>query len=441
MITTFVWALLALAQQPQPPASPVAHAEAVVKQLRSGDFAAIEAQFDDRVKAGLPPGKLAETWSQMTAQVGAFQKETAAREETSGPYHIGVVTCAFDRASLDVRVVFDTEDKIAGLTMRPTVAPAAPMTLPVYADPASFTQADVTVGAGEWKLPGTLTLPRGDGPFPAVVLISGSGPNDRDETIGPNKPFADLAAGLSSRGIAVLRFDKRTKVYGAKMAAAGDITVKDEFIDDAVAAVSTLRATPHIDPKRVFVLGHSQGGMLIPRIAAAEPSIAGLIVMEGPARRLEDAIVEQTEYIASADGVVTPEEQKAIDEMKQIRDQIRALTPADAASHKVVFHAPASYWLDLRDYDPPAAARTVMQPLLILQGERDYQVTMDEFARWKAALGSKPNVAFKSYPGLNHLMIAGTGKSLPAEYNTPGHVDRHVVEDIAEWITASKGSI
>jgi fermentation-respiration switch protein FrsA (DUF1100 family) len=159
------------------------------------------------------------------------------------------------------------------------------------------------------------------------------------------------------------------------------------------------------------------------------------------ARPLEDAIVEQTEYLANADGVVTPDEQKAIDDMKQIRGEIRALTQADAASHKVVFHAPASYWLDLRGYDPPTAAKSLKQPMLILQGERDYQVTMPEFARWKAALGSKPNVTFKSYPSLNHLMIAGTGKSLPAEYNTPGHVDRQVVDDIAAWIKSGKGSI
>ena len=340
-----------------------------------------------------------------------------------------------------MRVVFDEAGTIAGLTLQPAAQSDAAVTLPSYADPASFTESEITVGTGDWKLPGTLTVPKGDGPFPALVLIHGSGPNDRDETIGPNKPFADLAAGLASRGVAVLRFDKRSKVYGGRMAASGDITVKDEVIDDAVAAVAAARTNTRIDPKRVFVLGHSEGGMLIPRIAAADPSIAGLIVMAGPARPIEDAIVEQTEYLARADGVVTPDEQKAIDDMTRIRDEIRALTPADASAHKVVFHAPASYWLDLRGYDPPTAAKSVTQPMLILQGERDYQVTMTEFARWKAALGLKPTVRFKSYPALNHLMIAGEGRSLPAEYNTPGHVDRQVVDDIAAWITSVKGSI
>jgi dienelactone hydrolase len=351
------------------------------------------------------------------------------------------VTCAFEHATLDVRVAFDADGRIAGLNMRPVAATvsAAPYTLPPYANAASFSESDITVGSGQWKLPGTLTLPKGDGPFPAVVLIQGSGPNDRDETLGPNKPFADLAAGLASSGIATIRFDKRTKVYGPQMAAEGDITVKDEVIDDAVAAVHLAATNPHIDAKRIFVLGHSLGGMLIPRIAAADPSVAGLIVLAGAARPLEDAIVEQTEYLANADGTVTPAEQQTIDQMKQVRDQVRALTPADAASHKTIFNAPASYWLDLRSYDPPTAAKAVKQKMLILQGERDYQVTMAEFGRWKAALGSKSNVTFKSYPTLNHLMMAGTGKSLPAEYDTPGHVDPQVILDIGEWIQLRGG--
>src|SRR5262249_57372826 len=121
----------------------------------------------------------------------------------------------------------------------------------------------------------------GAGPFPGVGLAHGSGPNDRDETIAQNKPFKDLALGLASRGIAVLRYDKRTKVYPAKMAGLAGLTVKDEVVDDAIAAASMLRSQPRIDPARVFVLGHSLGGMLVPRIAAADAKLAGVIVMAG----------------------------------------------------------------------------------------------------------------------------------------------------------------
>ena len=130
----------------------------------------------------------------------------------------------------------------------------------------------------------------------------------------------------------------------------------------------------------------------------------------------------------------SPDEQKQIDDAKAQAAQVKALTRKDIDSPTPIFGAPASYWLDLRGYDPPAAAYDLKQPILILQGERDYQVTMAEFGAWKSSLGAKDNVTFKSYPSLNHLFIAGTGKSGPAEYGTAGHVDPQVITDIANWV-------
>jgi fermentation-respiration switch protein FrsA (DUF1100 family) len=117
-----------------------------------------------------------------------------------------------------------------------------------------------------------------------------------------------------------------------------------------------------------------------------------------------------------------------------VADSVRALKPEDATSGRMIFNAPASYWLDLRGYDPPSEAKRVKQPMLILHGERDYQVTMEEFARWKSAIGPRSDAAFHSYPTLNHLFIAGAGPSLPPEYPVPGHVAEDVVRDIAAWI-------
>jgi dienelactone hydrolase len=218
------------------------------------------------------------------------------------------------------------------------------------------------------------------------------------------------------------------------MALLTEMTVKDEVTDDAVAAAALLRTEPRIEPARVFVLGHSLGGMLIPRIAAADPKLAGVVVMAGAARPLQQAIVEQTRYLAEADGTITPQEQAQIDDATKLAQAVDALTPQDAAGGARALNAPASYWLDLRGYDPPAAARALRVPMLILQGERDYQVTPDEFAKWKAALAGRANVTFHSYPALNHLFIAGTGKSLPTEYQQPSHVAPQVVDDIAAWI-------
>ena len=186
------------------------------------------------------------------------------------------------------------------------------------------------------------------------------------------------------------------------------------------------------------MLGHSLGGMLIPRIGTADPSLAGLIVLAGAARPLEEAIVAQTRYLASADGTISADEQQRIDGAVALADSVRALTPEDATSGRMLAGAPPSYWLDLRGYDPPSAAKVVKAPMLILQGERDYQVTTEELAKWKAALGARRDVTFHSYPALNHLFIAGTGPSLPAEYQVPGHVAEEAVRDIATWILASR---
>jgi dienelactone hydrolase len=424
---------------PQPTPDVVSRARAALDAMIANDFAKIEAQFTDEMKAALPPGKLAAGWASVVQQAGALKGcGTEPRVVAIAEKQMVITPCEFERATLDVQFAFDSAGRIAGMVMRPAAKPAAPYTLPPYASPSSFSEREITIGSGEWALPATLTVPAGAGAWPAIVLVHGSGPNDRDETVGPNRPFKDLATGLASRGVAVLRYDKRTKVHGAKLGAVKEFTVKEEVVDDVLEAVKTLRAQQGVDPRRVFVLGHSLGGMLIPRIATADPTIAGLIVLAGPARPLEDAIVAQTRYLVGADGTTTPVEQKALDEAAAVAESVRALKPEDAGTGRMIFNAPPSYWLDLRGYDPPSAATRVKQPMLILHGERDYQVTMEEFAQWKAALGSRTDVRFHSYPTLNHLFIAGTGPRLPAEYQVPGHVAEDVVRDIAAWIHATR---
>ncbi|MBM3289542.1 MAG: alpha/beta fold hydrolase, partial [Candidatus Hydrogenedentes bacterium] len=341
--------------------------------------------------------------------------------------------CEFERAHLDAKVVFDADGAIAGLFFLPA-ADAAP---PPYVSRSRFDEREVHLGADPWQLPGTLSVPKGAGPFPAIVLVHGSGPQDRDETVGANKPFRDLAWGLASRGIAVLRYDKRTLHCAAKLQPLPlPFTVNEETVDDVTAAVTVLRATPEIDSARVFVLGHSLGGMLVPRIAKRTPDAAGFAILAGTARPLEDVIIEQTNYIALLDGAKSMDEQKQIDAVQAEVNRIKALTQADTQNSALIFGVPASYWLDLRAYDPVAEADSIARPLLILQGQRDYQVTMTDFARWKSALGGRPNVTLKTYAALNHLFIAGAGASGPAEYAAPGHVAPKVIDDIAAWMNA-----
>ncbi len=211
----------------------------------------------------------------------------------------------------------------------------------------------------------------------------------------------------------MLRYDKRRDLPP-------NLTVKDEVIDDAAAAVEVLRSTPKIDRRRVFVLGHSLGAMLIPRIAAAAADARGFICMAAPARPLEDAILEQSEYLHSPN----------MDQIKAEVSNVKNIKPGDGP----VFGAPASYWVDLRGFKPAEAARAITRPLLVIHGDRDYQVTTADFDAWKAALKGHSNVTFKSYPGLNHLFMPGEGKPSPQEYERPQHIAANVLDDIATWV-------
>jgi len=412
----------------------VTSAQAFVDLLATRDFASAERYFDDTMKTALPQEKLQETWNTVMAQAGAFKHQVRTRTEERQGYNVVIVTCAFEKAALDIQVVFDQAQRIAGLFFAPaqTTTEYAP---PSYVQPNAFREAEVMVGTGEWALAGTLTVPLGPSVCPAVLVVHGSGANDRDETLGPNKPFRDLAWGLASQGIAVLRYEKRTKQHAAKLGAiGGPWTVKEETIDDVLAAVALLRQREGIDATRIFVLGHSLGGMLIPRIGTRETHIAGFIVLAGLTRPLEDTILEQTTYLVSLEGSISKEKQAHLDEITKQVAHVKSLGPSDVNSSLRLLGKPVSYWLDLRGYDPPEAAKALKQQMLILQGERDYQVTMDDFQRWKAALSSQPNVTFRSYATLNHLFIEGNGKSVPAEYNMPGHVAEVVIHDIAHWI-------
>ncbi len=433
-------ASVALARQ-QPAASgpAVERARQVVDLLLQEKYADVVAMFTDQIRPNLPVEKLQTGLQPILQSAGAVRRRLDPQTQTVNDLEVVVLPIVFQHSAWEFIVSVNKAGQIAGLFARPSSASDTPWNPAPYAKVGAFRAEEVTIGKGEWQLPGTLTVPNFAGKPAAIVLVHGSGPNDRDESIGPQKPFRDLAEGLSSRGITVLRYEKRTRYAAARLGTLKTFTVQEETVDDVLAAVEFLRTRPVVDPRRIFVLGHSLGGYLIPRIGRRDEKIAGLIALAGAARPFEDMLVDQYTYLASLAG----NPPAALEQIERVRTQVarvKTLKEGDKASPgDLPLDIPVSYWLDLKGYDPAREAGSLKQPMLVLQGERDYQVTMTDFGLWKDALKDRANVKFRSFPALNHLFLAGEGKSSPAEYSkAPGHVAPEVIEEIAAWIGAVK---
>ena len=391
----------------------IGHAARVLDLLGAGKFEDVAGEFNAKMAAAMPVSRLRDVWTSIRQQAGALTSISSQRAVTQPTGNVTVVNeCQFEKAAVYVMLSFDPENRIAGMNITPHAAPApASAAVPTS---TRFTEEPVTVGAGDWALPGTLSMPRG--PIAAaVVLVHGSGPGDRDETLGPNKPFRDLAWGLADRGIAVLRYEKRTRQYAAKIAGDKTFTVREETVDDALLAAALLRQHDRIDPKRVFILGHSLGGTLAPRIGAEDPSLAGLVILAGATRPFMEIAREQLTYLASLNSDAGA---SAIDERIQVLRR----------------SVPEAYWKDFDAYAPARTASALTMPMFILQGERDYQVTLADLQGWRDALQGHAGVTIKSYPALNHLFLPGEGKSTPSEYERANHIPEYVLDDIASWL-------
>lgn len=419
--------------------TPADTAIAVIEMAERGQFKEIHDRFAPQLRPLVPPETLRAAWEAEVAKTGPVSALGTPLTEAAGPGTVVVkVPVTFERGTATVAVGLAGEEGwITGIQLLPASAaePTAPWAPPPYAAPDTFTEHDVTVGDGPLAVPGTLSVPRGTGPapVPGVVLLSGSGPHDQDETIGRNKPLKDLAWGLATAGIAVLRFEKVTHAHPDLVAGDAAFTLTDEYVPHAIAALALLRDHPGVDPARVFLAGHSQGGTVAPRVAARAP-VAGLVILAGGAQPLHEAIVRQFRYLASHE----PAQAAGLDAITRQAAAVddpglsESTPPGD-----LPFGVPAAYWLDQRGHDPAAAAAALGKPVLIIQGARDYQVTVaDDLSRWKAALDGRPDVTIRVYPADNHLLFPGSGPSSPAEYEPAQHVDPAVVADIAGWLAA-----
>lgn len=394
----------------------------LMSDLRDGLFDAATAHFDGAMKAALTPQQLRAIWQGLTGANGKFLSWKIARRSSLSGQDIVVAPLEFKRSS-DLALVLAVNPQsgeISGIHF----VPDPPATSPPYAQANSFHSIDVHVGAAPYLLPGLVTVPaNGRGPWPAVVLLGGSGPNDMDESVGPNHIFKDIAEGLSSRGIAVLRYDKRTHDYAAKIDLQ-HITVTEEYLDDAIAAVNLLRSRPEVDRNQIFVAGHSLGATIAPEVALKAAPVRGLILLAPSGRKFGEMNVQQMRFLGEAS-------HEQLDELEQKANQLdnHLMPPTEN-----FLGAPASYYYDLEARDEVAIARQLRIPILILHGGRDYQVIDQDIEHWQEGLKGVDHVRVETFPALNHLFIAGTGKPNKQEYGEPGHVDVKVIDAMTAFI-------
>lgn len=408
----------------------------MAEQLETGDYDKALATFAPELKAQLGVPQLQTAMAQMNGLAGAYQEMIGANASLQDGVVIVEVYARHQLKAIKLRIPYDQTGQIIGLWMN--IAPEAEVEqlfkAGVAADPTGTHSIDHAVEVGEYKLPGILVTPREDTSAQgiAVLLVAGSGPQDKDETIGTasNKPLRDIADGLAAQGIASLRYDKSS--FAAPQAFAKGVTVEAEVLDDVKAAVRLLQDHPLTKDSALYVIGHSLGGMLAPQILADNPALRGAVIMAGSPRSMWDIIYDQN-IRALAEQVTLSDEQRQQGAV-QVRDMRDLANAMDKSNMADVMGLPGSYIVSLNALQLAQKAKALTQSLFIIQGEQDVQVYVDkDFVAWQALLGEREGVEYRLYPGLNHLFMQGKTGTVD-DYNDPGKVDAQVISDIADWL-------
>ncbi len=385
--------------------------------------------FDESEKAKLKPENLKSLWGNIIKNLGEPVSLEAIQSKTEGEFYVVTIEGEFEKAKQNFTVVFNKAENVVAFYMPPN---KSEYSKPFYVDTDLFVEQSVYLKSGTHQLAAVVTTPKGIANFPMVVLVHGSGPNDMDGTVGPNKPLKDIATGLACKGIGSVRYVKRTVIYAAEFG--GAFTVKEEVLDDAVAAIALAKTIKGADLKSIFVFGHSLGGMLAPRIANLAPDLKGIILAAAPARKLTDLIKDQNKYVVQLAKDTTGNLQKVLDKALIEAEKTRITKLGTMKPDSLILGLPVSYWIDLNNYDQVATAKKLTKRIYIIQGGKDFQVPETDYELWKKGLEGKVGVTFKNYGEINHLLSAQMEKGDVSQYQKLTNVSEQLIKELAIWI-------
>lgn len=400
--------------------------------MQEGKFDQAQGFFDESVKSKIPVDVLTQLWTNLSTKMGKVKSISPVRSQEQGEYILVIVEGDFELGTQNFTLAFNKAGKMVGFFLQPKSAVSAYIT-PAYADTTKYKEQQLYLETLGHQLAAIITTPKNSKNFPIVVLVHDSGPADMDESTGPNKPFKDLAAGLAAQGIASVRYVKRTLLYPQEFNV--PFTVKEEVLDDALAAIAMARKVAGANVGQIYLFGYGLGGMLAPRLAVLAPDLSGLILAAAPARKMTDLLLEQNKYMFDMAKDTTQAMKKNYDEAVALLSKVKLIKQGSIKPDSVVAGLPASYWIDQNSYDQVGMAKKLKkQRIMVIQGGYDFQVAQADFDSWNKAVSGKKGNAAKLYPDLNHLFIAQTEKGSTEQYKTAGNVSAALIADVAAWI-------
>jgi uncharacterized protein len=399
-----------------------------VSQFLVGNFDDFYKSSAKQLQQALTVSILKQGWDTVIAITGKPVKTISCTYTKQNGLQVVTEKIGCTLYNMIVRISYNTNGQPVGIWTN--VEPKSP---PKPQSTANWKEYSIIVG--DKKLPGILTLPKGVQNPPVIIMIQGSGASDMNESIGttPNRPFEDIAHGLAEQGVATLRYNKCTYQYPAN----GGDTIEYEMLDDAAAAVKMLSSDERIDINRIYLLGHSLGGMFAPKITTDNPQIKGFISMAGSLRPLQDIILDQNKAAIDASPDLTLQQKSLL--LAQVEAEIAKITSLDDSGTNAIMGIPTNYWKSINTIDNLALVKKLNVPMLILQGSADFQVYPDkDFELWKTTLKDYNNVTYHLYDGLSHLFmpnqISPNGTPDISLYNAPNHIYPQVITDIAAWV-------
>jgi len=411
----------------------------VIELFKNEKYADVYAMCDSVMKRKAGLDGIQQVWDGLIFSYDELEDIGETHCDTLRNLYITTTKLKFKKLSTGLRVNFNKQYEIAGIWIDHTSGKHQTAS---YVNTLNFIETKIDFGLKDYPLQGTLTVPNRDGKYPCIVIVPGSGPVDRDLSIGPNKIYKDLAWGIAAKGICVFRYDKRTKIYWDKLMEAhrqGDLyNITKEYLEDIKEIMKKLSNNSHVDAKRIYIMGHSEGGSLLPLIMKNNKQVAGGIMLAGAARKMQDLMLYQFDYLTAGEKITQGQSDKIEMMKRQAKLALQGNLPKTTPDDSLPANYPFSYWNEFNKYNITETARKINKPMLILEGERDYQVPMTDYRIWQKTMEGKQNVSFYSFSTLNHLFLEGKGKSMPKEYTVKSNVPEYVIDKIVEWV-GSKG--